>query len=228
MRESFNYNQNLTALKNPNNYYPSMIVYRILLKALEKNISNIEFLDTKELNSPQVISIMQRIAMNCKFPIPQEEHKKLLQANVFKGSAGLFLPLIFNVSPFKLHLRIISLSPNEFDLYEEICGKTSTQIGVYINKQDLENFRKDDKIYQQSCIVLKNFIQSLEERMKQEAEKVLKIDDMMKYFKEEPLARKSIKSLLDDEVAMIEKYRPDIVASWSYYNEFEKMCEELD
>ncbi|EJP4788091.1 DUF2972 domain-containing protein, partial [Campylobacter jejuni] len=26
----------------------------------------------------------------------------------------------------------------------------------------------------------------------------------------------------------IKQHRPDIVASWKYYQEFEKMCEELD
>ncbi|EAK2257115.1 DUF2972 domain-containing protein, partial [Campylobacter jejuni] len=26
----------------------------------------------------------------------------------------------------------------------------------------------------------------------------------------------------------IKQYRPDIVASWKYYQEFEQMCKELD
>ncbi|EAJ9918362.1 DUF2972 domain-containing protein, partial [Campylobacter jejuni] len=26
----------------------------------------------------------------------------------------------------------------------------------------------------------------------------------------------------------IKQHRPDIVASWKYYQEFEKMCQELD
>ncbi|MCH5323316.1 MAG: DUF2972 domain-containing protein [Helicobacter sp.] len=237
--EKSNYALDLEDLKNPKSCFPSMIVFKVLLKALEKNISVIEFLDTKELNSAEVIPIMQRIAKNLGLTPPCEEHKKILQANIFKGSAYLFLPLTFNLSSskkdFSINLRIlgigpnkldVGINPNEFDLYEEICHKTSNQIGVYIPQQDLEDFRSDTEIYQATCNYLKDFIEKLEARMELEDKKALKIDDVMEYFRKEPLARKHIKSLLDEEVAIINKYRPDIVTSWKYYQEFEKMCED--
>ncbi|MBF7067367.1 DUF2972 domain-containing protein [Campylobacter volucris] len=37
-----------------------------------------------------------------------------------------------------------------------------------------------------------------------------------------------IKRLIDENISPIKKHRADIVASWKYYQEFEKMCEELD
>ncbi|MDE5925213.1 MAG: DUF2972 domain-containing protein [Helicobacter sp.] len=50
----------------------------------------------------------------------------------------------------------------------------------------------------------------------------------MNDIKQEPEARKHIKCVLDKEVATIAQYRPDIVESWKYYQEFERMCKELD
>ncbi|EAI4952488.1 DUF2972 domain-containing protein, partial [Campylobacter jejuni] len=41
-------------------------------------------------------------------------------------------------------------------------------------------------------------------------------------------ARVSAKNILDEELVYIKQHRPDIVASWKYYQEFEKMCKELD
>ncbi|EFR5254122.1 DUF2972 domain-containing protein, partial [Campylobacter jejuni] len=35
-------------------------------------------------------------------------------------------------------------------------------------------------------------------------------------------------SILDIGLSHIKQHRPDIVASWKYYQEFEKMCKELD
>ncbi|EOI0599784.1 DUF2972 domain-containing protein, partial [Campylobacter jejuni] len=40
--------------------------------------------------------------------------------------------------------------------------------------------------------------------------------------------RKKIFNMLNQELNFIKKYHPDIIASWKYYQEFEKMCKELD
>ena len=34
--------------------------------------------------------------------------------------------------------------------------------------------------------------------------------------------------MFERELICIQQHRPDIVASWKYYQEFEKMCKELD
>ncbi|MBK1973981.1 DUF2972 domain-containing protein, partial [Campylobacter sp. TTU-622] len=39
---------------------------------------------------------------------------------------------------------------------------------------------------------------------------------------------KKYKIKLDDELSHIKQHHPNIVASWKYYQEFEKMCKELD
>ena len=109
------------------------------------------------------------------------------------------------------------------DLYQEIMGKANEVIGVYIDKDKAESFRANE-IYKESCKYLKNFMEWLEERFQQEDAKALTINDI----KQEPEARKHIKCVLDKEVATIAQYRPDIVESWKYYQEFERMCKELD
>ncbi|EHB2556379.1 DUF2972 domain-containing protein [Campylobacter jejuni] len=34
--------------------------------------------------------------------------------------------------------------------------------------------------------------------------------------------------MFERELICIKQHRPDIVASWKYYQEFEKMCKELE
>ncbi|MFG6702868.1 DUF2972 domain-containing protein, partial [Campylobacter coli] len=48
------------------------------------------------------------------------------------------------------------------------------------------------------------------------------------YLKENKELRVKLKNILDKELVHIKQHRPDIVASWKYYQEFEKMCKELD
>ncbi|ECB9743704.1 DUF2972 domain-containing protein, partial [Campylobacter upsaliensis] len=54
-----------------------------------------------------------------------------------------------------------------------------------------------------------------------------KILDVLQYFKAKPKQAKIYKEILDKELIFIKKERPDIIASWKYYQEFEKICENL-
>ncbi|EFP1169579.1 DUF2972 domain-containing protein, partial [Campylobacter jejuni] len=49
--------------------------------------------------------------------------------------------------------------------------------------------------------------------------------DFLRQYKEAVVA---IKDVLDKELFFMKKMFPNIVASWKYYQEFEKMCKELD
>ena len=60
-----------------------------------------------------------------------------------------------------------------------------------------------------------------------EANKVTE-SQVLEYFKENPQIRKVYKGYFDKEFTHIKAKRPDIVKSWKYYQEFERMCEELD
>ena len=71
-------------------------------------------------------------------------------------------------------------------------------------------------------------MEKLQARFEQEDNATLKIDDILQYLKRTPKARKNVQKIIKDDVAIIKKYRLDIVESWKYYNEFEKMCAELD
>ncbi len=61
-----------------------------------------------------------------------------------------------------------------------------------------------------------------------EKAKLFKEKDVLNYLKENKELRVKLKNILDKELVHIKQHRPDIVASWKYYQEFEKMCKELD
>ena len=50
----------------------------------------------------------------------------------------------------------------------------------------------------------------------------------MNFLSQNKNEREFLKNIFDKETHFIKKHRPDIVVSWKYYNEFEKMCAELD
>lgn len=129
---------------------------------------------------------------------------------------------------FKITLTHPTYSEDDFDLYEEILGRKNEHYGIYISKRELLAFRENKILYKATCKYLKNFMEKLQARFEQENNATLKIDDILQYLKRTPKARKNVQKIIKDDVAIIKKYRPDIVESWKYYNEFEKICAELD
>ncbi|MCR6570402.1 DUF2972 domain-containing protein [Campylobacter insulaenigrae] len=52
--------------------------------------------------------------------------------------------------------------------------------------------------------------------------------DILNFLRLDPSFRAKVKKIFDSELSHIKQHHLDIVASWKYYQEFEKMCEELD
>ena len=63
--------------------------------------------------------------------------------------------------------------------------------------------------------------------MEIEKKKLLNEKQILEYFKNNKTLALKFKKAFDIELEHIKTHRPDIVASWKYYKEFEKMCEEL-
>ena len=68
---------------------------------------------------------------------------------------------------------------------------------------------------------LRGFLQELENRANIENNKRLSESDMLKKFKTDSILAMKYKAVFDRELAHIKEHRPDIVACWKYYQEFE-------
>ncbi|HEC1750942.1 TPA: DUF2972 domain-containing protein, partial [Campylobacter lari] len=75
---------------------------------------------------------------------------------------------------------------------------------------------------------MNKFLISLETKIKEKENGLIKEKDILDYLRYDKKLRQKLKNILDFELTHIKQYRPDIVASWRYYQEFEKMCKELD
>ncbi|EDC2796723.1 DUF2972 domain-containing protein, partial [Campylobacter jejuni] len=74
----------------------------------------------------------------------------------------------------------------------------------------------------------KDFLDVLNKKIKDIENKKWSENDILSEFKNNKLIRNKVFNMLHKELKFIKQYRPDIVASWKYYQEFEQMCKELD
>ncbi|EAK6152675.1 DUF2972 domain-containing protein [Campylobacter upsaliensis] len=110
----------------------------------------------------------------------------------------------------------------EFELKE-----SQNQLGIYILKSDYKELLKNHKLYEKTLHYIQNFYNKLLERIKLEDELMLKPEDILEHLKKDEACCKELKGVLDYESKDLKATRPDIVNSWKYYKEFEKMCEEF-
>ncbi|WP_298496750.1 DUF2972 domain-containing protein, partial [uncultured Helicobacter sp.] len=93
--------------------------------------------------------------------------------------------------------------------------KQSQEIAYQANHSNLKND------LQQYLFALKEKIQSIETNKVTESQ-------VLEYLKEHKDLRKIYQTYFEKEFVHIKQVRPDIVESWKYYQEFERMCAELD
>ncbi|ECP9572172.1 DUF2972 domain-containing protein, partial [Campylobacter jejuni] len=99
-------------------------------------------------------------------------------------------------------------------------------LSFLINQNDIYKIDEYHK-----CIITQyqiNFLNILEKRIKYIQKNKITTEQVLDYLKKNSELKKILKKILDEELIHIKQHRPDIVASWKYYQEFEKMCEELD
>ena len=102
------------------------------------------------------------------------------------------------------------------------------EIIIQISKEDLNVLQNDDVLCKRAFERMQDYIYTLEKRNNKIKENLVTIDEIMKYLKEHRELALAIKECLDKSLKPLKERHPDIVASWHYYNKFEKMCQELD
>ncbi|EDP4192541.1 DUF2972 domain-containing protein [Campylobacter jejuni] len=137
-----------------------------------------------------------------------------------------------------IHLQITSTNLIEFykqskeyiNFTKEFFDKPLKyeNLGIFLKPQEFERLKQDSKLFDVAKRYLNNFIEALEEKIDLEKAKLFKEKDVLNYLKENKELRVKLKNILDKELVHIKQHRPDIVASWKYYQEFEQMCKELD
>ena len=113
----------------------------------------------------------------------------------------------------------------DFELLKDI---ESQKVYFYIAKKDTKKLYNNKELFKATKEYLQGFLVALDERIELEAKKQLTEKDILEYFANNKEKRQEYKAVFDKNLAFIKELRPDIVKSWKYYNEFEKMCVELD
>ncbi|EOW8236450.1 DUF2972 domain-containing protein, partial [Campylobacter upsaliensis] len=100
-------------------------------------------------------------------------------------------------------------------------------LSINVEQKHYELIKEDKEIKEKLKNYFKEFVKVLDEKVRFRKQHALNENDVLEYFKNNKTLALQFKALLDKELIHIKQTRPDIIASWKYYEEFEKICEGL-
>ncbi|WP_300691909.1 MULTISPECIES: DUF2972 domain-containing protein [Helicobacter] len=197
------------------------------------NLKDSIIIDMSEIVGEKTFDTIKRLSKELGFPasIGEEKEKFATQRAIEYLN---FLPIILQVEISKRKIHII-IQDNVFKTdYLNITSCFFNQDSFYnriivcIKEEDWNILKQDSKALQEVKDYLLKFIPRLQQQKEIEDKKQITELQVLEYFKEHKDLRMQFKQVLDEHLAYIKSLRPDIVESWKYYQEFERMCEEMD
>ncbi|HEB9417029.1 TPA: DUF2972 domain-containing protein, partial [Campylobacter coli] len=227
-RVEYPYHKNLTIghmlnfwLNNGVWYYDSIV----------KNIkSEIYYLDVEKLMPNNILELLN--VLKLRFNLKEIKNTEILQ-KIVVGKYRYILPIIisfsFNCMEIKVYIELkdrITSNNINLDKIINLDHKLLQDISFSVNKSD---FVKLNNVFLEKIQKFQEvFLDILEQKIIELEGKKWTEKDILDELKNNKTAREKLYRILYKELDHIKQHRPDIVASWKYYQEFEKICEELD
>ncbi|ELP8580008.1 DUF2972 domain-containing protein, partial [Campylobacter upsaliensis] len=208
------------------------ILYKTLKNA--NALRDIYIIDMSEIINNRAFETMTQLAKKFNFNFPKIEDLNFYNTNI--GSYNTLLPINIKLRKeyegniiFCLHCKARASIMNMVNC-AELIGLKHEKFSIFVDQVYLKDFR-EYLVSKQNLNSVKKYvndmIKALNLQKEIEDKKKFNENDLLKFFKENKNISQKFKNILDEEMALIKQNRPDIVASWKYYKEFEKMCENL-
>ncbi|EAJ0326287.1 DUF2972 domain-containing protein, partial [Campylobacter lari] len=189
------------------------------------------YFQTKDLSADKAFDTIKYMSIIFSFEVP--DNPLLFRQQVI-SNINIFFPrkIMFNEKNTMIIVQTIysSYDNNIFtDIKKEVYPKNGVffdEIVILVEKSNMCYI--DNMTIKQFAKYFKKFAFAIEERINIEKQKKINVDDNLYVFKKHSEIREKLREIFNIEFQFIKQHRPDIVASWKYYQEFEKMCKELD
>ena len=204
---------------------------------------NIHYLDVKELMPKVAFKTMQNLAEQFNFTPPKEEDRDKFEQVIWNKIKG-HLPFELIITPkdfaeLKENIKITIIEShytqdyereqNRIDIKDSLLERIAplyADISLMVKDTDVKLIKESQNIIKRLKEYFAEFTQALKYWVDFKEQNQITEEQVLAYFKENKALRVKFKKMLDKELIHIKQTRPDIVESWKYYKEFERICEE--
>ncbi|WP_291953347.1 DUF2972 domain-containing protein, partial [Campylobacter sp.] len=197
--------------------------------------NEIIILDMKKVDAQYAFDTMCNFSNQFGFDKPNIQDKIFFQSKIssYTSLIHVVLPMTLKIVINNYNIDVVinfqSNTANRDDtllFFDKYLNINNILLNIHILNNANNILDNDAKNLIRNYI--NDFVKKIKLRYQPLEDKKITQEDIIEYFKNNKQACSILKSIVDNEFAYIKQHRPDIVASWKYYQEFEKMCEELD
>ncbi|ELE5864404.1 DUF2972 domain-containing protein [Campylobacter jejuni] len=215
-----------------------------------KNITEVFILDTKDIVGNRCYTTFCNLSKKLNFQYPSENLKEifitpfvskvmdmlpltlvLYPTNQYDNKKDIFthpIEIIITFRKMMLYCNQEKLIDMKKDFFSKSNWDIQDEILFLIDKNDKNRLLSDSCLFLQTQQYLRKFMIVFENKIKEEKKKLFSENDILNYLRDNKQVRIKLKNVLKHEINFTKKTNQKIVASWKYYQEFEKMCKELD
>ncbi|WP_270984725.1 DUF2972 domain-containing protein [Campylobacter upsaliensis] len=203
------------------------------------NPRQVIYIDMEEIKADKAFDTMKRLSQILHFNPPKEEDRVKFERKVAdiyfsvpnftifvddKDFPQLKEKIKIVVAKEQEKMANLTNAKNLFLNENDLCYK---HLSINVEQKYYELIKEDKEIKEKLKNYFKEFVKVLDEKVRFRKQHALNENDVLEYFKNNKTLALQFKALLDKELIHIKQTRPDIIASWKYYEEFEKICEGL-
>ncbi|MFY0746338.1 DUF2972 domain-containing protein, partial [Campylobacter sp. LH-2024] len=219
----------------------NILNYRI--ESLKHSIEKIYYINMDDITQEYAFNTFKKLSQIFHFPKPEDE--LFFRAKVCRNDILVLLPFTLTVflkdyEDIDDKDKSIEILISTYQITKNMINKININHMIFkentyfdnivclCNLLDYDILKKCKKIFDRVKKYIHDFIYAMYIQEQNERNKFFKEEDILNYLKKNKDLALQLKDVLDKDYVHIKEHRPDIVASWKYYQEFEKMCEELD
>lgn len=228
----------------------SVLAKDSMLEAFRDNISSIYCIEFNDLKADKAFDTFSKIADTFNFKKPKNkdfftnkqwtEIYTLLPTTLYVHQDDLEIEKP-NLSSCKKRdsIQIIITLPSHLtelqkdfidisSILEESLIIDETKILIMIEREHFFKIKKNNKLYSAIIKFLTEYVDAIKIEVDRRKDSKITEEQILDFLKSNHKIRTKIKNILDKETNWIKTCYPDFIEKWKYYNEFEKMCAELD
>ncbi|HEB9333001.1 TPA: DUF2972 domain-containing protein [Campylobacter coli] len=201
-----------------------------------KNNHRVVCINFEDINSQNIINTMNNLANRYGFKTPKKEYEIILTSRINLHQGLLHLPVNINYKMFQIIITtpyLFSLDIEAMSRYINITDRIFNSdiimesIVIICSQEQYEVLIKNQE-WDQIKEYIEEYIESLRVYIENCKSNLVTEKDILIYLRQNSNLRLKFLKYIEENIKYIRENYPEYVETWTYYQEFEKMCEELD
>ncbi|TLD79790.1 DUF2972 domain-containing protein, partial [Helicobacter sp. MIT 05-5293] len=215
---------------------------RLRLDWLKNATSDIHFIPIDEISGDKAFHTFVNLSKKLHFNVPN--NPKAFSGKVNRYEGLLMLPCTLrantkdidkNAQEAQIEILITThqLTPNNDHKLTDMTNfigidTPQKNLVLYIKQEEFRILTENKLLFDAVQSYFQRYFHALQSYIENLKNNLFSEQDILNYLKNNPQLALAFKKQIQEDITLIKSHRSDIIESWKYYQEFERICKELE